>query len=199
VRGAVLIVGICASAAGCTLLVDANGLSTSADGPANDGGTGDSRVDGGSTKNDAAGSPDGSTGSAIGPVSMGRSPGARISCAGGKFDCNPPDKACCLIMGNQIDFCVDTATAAADCKSSMGFSTVVIACSDEGDCPAGNVCCIGLGDSKEPVTASVCATSCPADQYAMCRMGGGACPSGKSCERIDALEALGSYGYRVCK
>lgn len=197
-RGPLLIVGVCAAAAGCTLLVDANGLSDGAAATSNDAGPVDGSVDGQTTPRDGSSSADGATSGDFGPVSTGLSSGARINCAGGKFDCTPPGQACCLIMGNQLDFCVDQATAAADCKSSMGYPTAIITCNDEGDCPAGNACCIGIGDTDKPVTSSVCAPTCPAGQFPMCRTGGAPCPAGKTCGRISVLETLSTYGYRVC-
>jgi len=61
------------------------------------------------------------------------------------------------------------------------------------------MCCVGLGDIKHPITSTVCASSCPAGQYAMCRMGGGPCPAGRSCQRINELDTVANYGYRICK
>ena len=197
-RGAALISIVCVAAAGCTLLVDSNGLSETSDPPQTDASSGDGSS--GSGTGDASGNRETSTtGQTSGPVSTGLSPTAKVNCAGGKFDCKPPGEACCLIFGDEIDFCVDTATAKADCKSSHDYPTSVVACTDEGDCPAGNLCCVGLGDKDRPITDTVCATSCSDNQYAMCRTGGAPCPSGKSCERITSLDFGGDYAYRLCK
>jgi hypothetical protein len=105
-----------------------------------------------------------------------------VAC-GGAF-CNPATEGCCDPSGTP------TCSSAASCGS------IFLACDDDADCPAGNVCCAIENNIKTKVRSSSCvaAGTCNAStDVVMCDPNNPMCPSG-TCKAFGLLP-----GYYACQ